>query len=137
MSGDASGAVVPVVTLELLEALGACEDYRDRFRDYFGDRVVVTREVCEAVSDWVLWYWAVEHLLTPEGRSAYCPVFDSVTVPCTCSGTSSERAARFADVATRYGVVTVEQAHAYRTQAVGMVRDDVVTLEQALNGELR
>lgn len=109
MSGDESGAIVPVVTFELLEALGACEDYQDRFRDYFGEQVVVTREVCEAVSDWVLWSWAAEHLLTPEGRSAYCPGFDSVTMPCTCSDDSSERAARFADAATRYGVVTVEQ----------------------------
>lgn len=137
MSGDVSGVAVPVVTLELLEALGACEDYRDRFRDYFGERVVVTQGVCEAVCDWVLWHWAAEHLLTPEGRSAYCSGFDSVMMPCTCPDTSPKLAARFSDVATRYGVVTVEQAHTYRTQAVGMVLDDVVTMEQALSGEQR
>lgn len=106
-----------VVTVELLEALGTCEDYRDLFLERFGKRpVTVTPELCERHHDDFLWSWAVDKLLVPAGRSAYCPAFDNRDAPCACSQNSRRNARRFGEVAVRYGIVTLEEVLAGRGQ---------------------
>jgi hypothetical protein len=111
------GEVSAVVTVELLEALGACEDYRDLFRERLGtEAITVTPELCERYHDDFLWSWAVDKLLLPAGRSAYCPAFDDSDAPCACSRDSRRSARRFGEVAVRYGIVTLEEVLAGRSQ---------------------
>ena len=111
------GGVNVLVTAELLGELGACEDYPDLFLERFGKRpVTVTPELCERHHDDFLWSWAVDKLLVPAGRSAYCPAFDNWDAPCACSQDSRRNARRFGELAVRYGIVTLEEVLARRSQ---------------------
>ena len=57
------------VTYNDLLRLGACDDYRDQFRDDFGldGEVLVTVDLAVEQADRWDWQWAAHKLLTPEG----------------------------------------------------------------------
>lgn len=102
-----TGRPVPVVTVDLLRALGACGDQVEEFADLFGDSAVVTEEACAAHAHVFDWVWACEKLLTYEGRREICPGYADVTEACTCPDdeTRTDHARRFARAALEHGLV--------------------------------
>jgi hypothetical protein len=59
------------ITYTQLRLAGACQEQRDLFRELFGDKVTLTKELCVKHAADFDWGWVVDILMTDEQSEKY------------------------------------------------------------------
>ena len=77
-----------IITLRQLDAKGACQDQRDKFKEIFGSQVEVTLDLCIKHAQDFDFNWAANHLLPSTAEAEYARVrapawaeYERVTAP--------------------------------------------------------
>ena len=60
-----------IITLRQLDAKGACQDQRDKFKEIFGSQVEVTLDLCIKHAQDFDFNWAANHLLSSTASLEY------------------------------------------------------------------
>ena len=63
-----------IITLRQIDAKGACQDQRDKFKEIFGSQVEVTLDLCIKHAQDFDFNWAANHLLSSTARAEYARV---------------------------------------------------------------
>ena len=72
-----------IITLRQLDAKGACQDQRNKFKEIFGSQVEVTLDLCIKHAQDFDFNWAVNHLLSSTARAEYERVTASASLEYT------------------------------------------------------